>query len=138
MFISHFLIIVLKSIERSLRKMKFYGAYLKVGIVNLVIALYMFSILRMIYFATTKFTDEFPWDDDGSEDMKKRIAVFTMVKKCLNESDLNTKIIIILRNYRKFEQTIFFSSIISLILYGILCKIFILAKRLLTSQENLA
>jgi hypothetical protein len=66
MFISHFLIIVLKSIERSLRKMKFYGAYLKVGIVNLVIALYMFSILRMIYFATTKFTDEFPWVDDDS------------------------------------------------------------------------
>ena len=118
--------------------MKFYGAYLKVGIVNLVIALYMFSILRMIYFATTKFTDEFPWDDDGSEDMKRRMAAFKIVKKCLNESDLNTKIIIILRNYRKFEQTIFFSSIISLILYGILCKIFILAKRLLTSQENLA
>ena len=118
--------------------MKYYGGYVKVVIINLIITLYMFCILKMIYFITTKQTDYFPWTDDETKEMKEKIDLFNKVKECLDKTDMNKKIVNILKKYRLIEETIFFFSIISLILYGILCKIFILAKRLLTSQEMLA
>jgi len=68
MFICHFLIIILKTIEKFFRQMKYYGGYIKVVIVNVIIFLYMFSILKIIYFITTKFTDDYPWIEDNTND----------------------------------------------------------------------
>jgi len=57
----------------------------------------------MIYFTTTKFTDDFPWIDDGSTDIQHKKALFDKIKECLNKTDLNKKIVDILKNYRTIE-----------------------------------
>jgi len=57
----------------------------------------------MIYFSTTKFTDDFPWIDDGSTDIQHKKALFDKIKECLNKTDLNKKIVDILKNYRTIE-----------------------------------
>ena len=99
----HFLIIVLKSIEKSLRQTKYYGGYIKVVIVNLIITLYIFCILKIIYFITTKMTDEFPFQINKSAETKEKINLFNKIKECLDKTDMNKKVVIILKEYRAIE-----------------------------------